>query len=98
MGYKAWVGGKSAWIQTEFGTKREFGKHVGTGEAGVKQLATDKREYIFLGMDGNYYSSPSKSAAKNLAGPGAIQVSEKNAKNIDLIRELRRKKRRYNKR
>lgn len=27
MGYKAWVGGKSAWVSTDFGTKREAKQH-----------------------------------------------------------------------
>ena len=97
MGYKAWVGGKSAWVQTDFGTKRGFGKDVGTNEAGVDKQTDSKHKYRFLGTDGNYYESYSLESAKALAGPGAIQVSEQSAKNIDLIRELRKRKRKYNK-
>ena len=75
MGYKAWVGGKSAWVQTDFGTKRGFGKHVGTDGGGNSQESDSKRKYRFLSKDGKIYESYSKESARILAGPGAVQIS-----------------------
>ena len=97
MGYKSWIGGKSAWVRTDFGTKRGFGKSVGTVNGVVKDDTKEKQKYRFLGMDGNYYESYSLTAAKNLAGPGAIQVSADSKKNLKLVQEVRKRKRKYNK-
>lgn len=97
MGYKAWVGGKSAWVRTDFGVKRGFGKNVGTAGQGIEQNTGEKKKYRFLGMDGNFYESYSLEAAKNLAGPGAIQVSKDAKKNLALVQEVRKRKRKYNK-
>ena len=77
MGYKAWVGGKSAWVSTKFGTARNA-QEASTGSTdGAKYDVTQPHLYTFRRPNGQLISSNSYEEARALAGPGAVLVSAK---------------------
>lgn len=80
MGYKAWVGGKSAWVSTKFGTQHEMAQHDTNSGTGERPETTSVHEYYFRTPSGKLIHSPSFDLAKALAGPGAVLVSAPESK------------------
>ena len=80
MGYKAWVGGKSAWVSTKFGTGHNMQEHDTTSGPGNKPSVKEPHEYYFRTPDGDIIHSPSFDLAKNMAGEGAVLISAPESK------------------
>lgn len=82
MGYKAWIGGKSKWVSTKFGTARAEQSIETSGGPGASYDVTSERKYLFEMPNGTIreIKATTVEGAKMLAGEGAKLISKKSRK------------------
>jgi hypothetical protein len=82
MGYKAWIGGKSAWVSTKYGTSRTSSANETNANVGSSYEPETNKKYLFEMPNGTIreLSAPTIEGARNQAGKGAKLISKKKRK------------------